>query len=645
MSTSQLSTTVVTVPKQNDFSTLEEGLRRFLPDYCAAKRQHATKYKESIDGYCITLEMLFDEKASDASRGTIANAIKKSRVTVDNNIEKARKEFDQLFLNKQMVDGIVVDPNLTKLVKDVRDKFIVPGTDSLLISNSGIGSHRMLELLALILGVRILETGTVNWIGSKTRGIDLNVGKVKRILKNEGIPISFDTFNVLLGKKFSDNELKQNLALFVKGNHEFEIIHQNNREFIAIKWEYLNDLTTEVLRILYDKDAWDPGSALKKDDIKTEWERRSKLAGRKAIQFTPHYKHWRFCPAGENSVFLRRDKKYHFIKGQKYVSTLLVAHPNWTFNDVYNQAQADGYTNIYTPRSLKTYYTNLVKDHTAEDALREAIRVLDGEMNKTLPFQVLCSRIQNVTIVDEVLRKWIMENDKAFEYFALPGEKKKYVKLINKRAKLVTPRSKKKSSQRQSQVSSQPQIKPLAIDWASIRAYILLQVPETQTFPVLSSSIDNILTIMKCGNKELEYNSVFDWLLTVVGFTTMDSKDKNALRKEVLGSVETYLSNFYKLKTGRDLKADIQYSNNNSTSLGLGAMMNYLSTLSYLPDKNTTYPSWSLEMTIKAAMRTAKKGRDYDMAHLGKTINLSDKDSSSQLHASLLLFSFLASEL
>lgn len=430
-------TRIVVVPeKMHSRVTLEGGLRAFLPEYLKQKRAYAEIcgfQVESMKAFCRALEMLYDEKSSDNSLDMIAAVLEMTRQNVEDKINTARDEFHELFFDGKTIDGIRVNPVLIQLVKNFKNVFIVPGSIEEMEKRSGIKSRRLLELFAFILGYKILETGTV--IKYKTYGhqIDLLKGRVKALLKQEGIPVPFEEFGVLLSGQFTDEELADKLTTFVMNNHEFEIIERDGKKYVAVKWKYLNNINLELLRILYDNDAWEPSKAMSKDLLKSEWERRSVLVGRKQIGYQPHYhKHWRFCATKGNYIMLNRVRETRFIPGQQYVFGLVSEHPDWSFEDILRQAEMDGYTRLYKRRSLEAYFTNTKSDNRIEKARIEVRHLLDYAEGNTMPLKALYEEVnKNESLISyAALRRWIIKNDESFRVFSRPGIKGKFVQLL-----------------------------------------------------------------------------------------------------------------------------------------------------------------------------------------------------------------------
>ena len=651
-------TSIVTVPTK-PFSSFEEGLRSFLADYLKEKRKRAefTNYQvNATNAYCTVLEVLFDENSVDNSREKAANILGVSRQNVDAKVKQAQEEFQCLFFQDKTIDNITIDSQIVQLVRSFSKNFNIPGTRENLICLSRIRSPRMQELLALILGCTILAEGLV--IPSNNAGADITrySSNVKTLLKKEGIPISFDDFRILLARHFKDPVLRNGLEKFARGNHELEIINDpSGKELIAVKWEYLNDLDTELLRILYDKKAWGPGSAMSPDELRREWEYRSKLSGRRSIQYTPKYHHWRFCPTKTGYVMLRWSKADVFEDGQKYISNLVLYNPTWSFDDVLAQAYKDGYTNIYERNSLRTYYSNAQDNHTTEDALVASVRILDYEKNQTLSFQDLYTKVRGkgIGVTDSVLRKWIIRNDKTFNYFSAPGKKACHVKLVDKKASLITPNSERMTSAPKpvatttAPTAPKPANAKSGIDLSAINAAYLSFVPEIKLYPSLPS-IDKVLTIMKGGNAILPHNSVFySWLPQLADFDKMTSWAKDGFRKNLLLSVEPYVTNFYQLKKHGDLRTDIMYDPAffNVKSIGLGTMTAFLGSISILPDKKGFYKYGTLDYAINNATKEVVIARNKVLAHSGTLVNLVDAEMKQQVHDTLFLFLYLASKM
>ena len=651
-------TSIVTIPA-NPFTSFEEGLRLFILDYIMAKRQYATLTNHQVNAakaYCTTLKILFDENSEDNSREKAADVLGLTRQNIDDKVKQAQEEFHGLFFEDKTPDNIAVDPRLVQFVRSFSKDFSIPGTRENMMNLSGIRSPRMLDLLALILGCTILTEGLVNQSNNGGAGITRYSSNVKTLLKKEGIPISFDDFRILLALQFRNPKLRDGLEQFARGNHELEIKKDpSGKELIAVKWEYLHDLDTELLRILYDNDAWGPRNAMSGDALRAEWERRARLSGRKDIQYTPKYRHWRFCPTKTGHVMLRWSKADVFLDGQKYISSLVFSNPGWTLNDVLNQARKDGYTNIYERNTLQTYYSNAQDNHTTEDALVASVRILDYENNQMLSFQDLFAKVseKGIPIQNGVLRKWIIRNDKTFSYISTSGKKACFVKLINKKAALITPNSVRSSPASKSVTTTiaPSSLKPAGtkpvIDISAVCKAILSFVPETKFYPSITS-VDKVLSIMKGGAATLPHNSVFyGWLPQLCAYGTLTSWAKDGFRKNLLLSVEAYVTNFYQLKMHGDLKTDIMYDPAFSSvkAIGLGTMTAYLSSLNILPDRKGFFRTGTLDYVVNNVSKEVVDARNNVLGHAGAIVNLSDTDMNKQVHDTLLLFLYLGSKL
>lgn len=425
--------------------TIEEGLRAFLPEYLAAKRDRArfsNFHLKAKYAYCDALEMLFDENATDNSRERIAAILKCTKQNVDDKIKQAREEFHALFIEGKTCDNITIHPDLVNLIRQFEKSFQIPSDEAQFIKDSGIKSQRIRTLLCTILDYWIYDSGIVgkrdNVNGTQLR---LKIGTVKSILKEEGIPVTLDDFRILLLDAFKDDHLANALETYSKSFREFEVFTDlQGKERIAIKWEYLYDIDTEIIRILYDQDAWGPQNAMKRSEIQREWTRRSRLTKKKEYGFRPYYKHWRLCPVNNGAVMLRRTKKDQFVPAQEYIFKLVSNNPAWTFDDVLNQAKIDGYTNIFAFNSLRAYYTKAKDDQRLEKALEKAVAVLDYAPKKTMTYPQLLQEIRKTgnQVVSTTFDRWLKRNYKTFKVFSGPGKKRNYVTLLSKKEPILS---------------------------------------------------------------------------------------------------------------------------------------------------------------------------------------------------------------
>ena len=634
--------------------TLENGLRAFLPEYLAAKKERAkfvNKQVPSVESYCTVVERLFDEIAPDNSRETISRLLKNARQNVDNKIKQAQQEFGELFLEGKTVDQISVQPALAAMVQKVKDDFPVPGDSAYLKELTGIRSSRIMLLLTTILGYKILDSGVVVNSNDSGRMLDLSIGSVKSLLKDYGIPCPIDDFQLHMDEAFQDKQLKADLETYSRTYHEFEILHDiQGKELLAVKWDCLNDLTSEIIRILYDMDIWDPKRAMSKVDLRREWERRAKLVGRD-IKFTPQYTHWRLSATKNGYVYLNKTKSDpSFIPGQQYVYKQVLAHPTWTFDDLYHQAHKDGYTNIYPLKSLRAYFTDAKDDQRVEKALKDAIRFLDNTANRTLAFSDLTKKIAGTgnPIKAAPFESWLRKNDQVFDVFKLPGSTHKSVKLLNKKAKLVTTATRIKPAPAPVQTPAPTPVQAPAVDWASIDQYLQLQVSEIQAYPELQGITNKMFLVLKDGQANIAPNSCFlRWLPNLTQSNTMGSTAKDKFRVDLILSAEAYFKCFYQLKYKQDIQTEIRndpafYA---QKTIGLGTMISFLVKKGILPDKSVRYKWNSLSLAIVKALDTVLTARNDIIGHPNVTFVLADNVMSTQIHDTLLVFLYLASKL
>lgn len=650
-------TKIITIPSSlKEPLTLENGLRAFISEYLRQKEEYAvlSGYQvNAVKHYCKVLKMYFDEQSRDNVPTTIAASLGRSTQNIYDQIDKARFELNNLlFIDGFTIDNMQVDPRLSSLVQSFNSQFVGSGTDEELATRSGIQSPRIRLLLSTILGFKILETGTIITRGDTVgHELDLKKGTVKKLLKIEGIPVSFDDFKILLQKNFTDEELKQNLELFVQNNHEFEVFEKNDREYIAIKWMYLGNIENELLRILYDNDAWTVRSAMSSEDLKREWnKRRASIPNVKEKKYLPHYHHWRFCPLAKSGYFkLKWNEDDFFLDGQRYVAKLIYENPKWLFDTILDQAKNDGYTSIYSKRSLRAYYTNAIADNHVENALREAIKILDYSDSNTLSFKELSKEVKgkNVNIQDPALARWLRKNDDVFKVFKNPGGKALYVKLINNRGELITKKEVLKATSHEQEnvngVSTTDNVPN--INWDETSQFIHTQISEIQTYS-LNNGVENMFTIMKEGQDDLRNDSVFrTWLPDLPHSNTMTSWSKDNFRMCLVGSVEAFISLLYRMRYNSDIKSDIRNDfNYDGKPIGLSSMISFLKKKHLLPE-NGDYMRGSVQNMALDVSKKVVKARNELSHRYEATVNLADNIMSAQIHDTLLFFIYLASRL
>lgn len=642
----------VSLPASDSFKDIEEGLRTFLPEYISEKRRRAYKYKESNEKYCRTLEMYLDENSTDRSSRKIQTSLSIDRQSFYNYLTAASRELGQMFLEGKTVGGISVQPKLSALVMKFRNDFILPSTVENMRRLSRVQSPAMRDLLAIIIDVSIMESGTVVKERGNARDLDLNIGTVKKILKKEGVPVSIDDLRHLLRSKFSVAELRHELVQFAQGSSEYERIEKDGRDYIAVRWEHLNSRDAELVRILYDNNAWGPKNAMSKEALFGEWNRRASLAGKQRLAYVPQCKHWRYQSfRGSNYAFLVWSKESRFPNGEDYISTIVRENPDMSRDDVLAQAEADGYTRICSRRSLQAYFSN-AKDHNeVEYALKDAIRVLNNTNDKTLLLQELYDRLTNPRVDVRRFRKWVIVNDKVFEYVSTPGKKQRSVRLVDKKAPLILPRGKGDYIQPQVQASSErsnSNAVDIAVNWDIIRTALLSKVAEIRLYPSLMGGLDKVFSIMKRGTQELSYSSVFyGWLLKINQCEDMTSWEKLDFIRNLLFSVEAYIDNFYYLKYDtRDIRDDI-YCDPQFYSVkivGLSTLFSFLKTKRLFPDDRDTYNPGSLELAVLKAKRTVVDGRN-SLGHAQSNLVFDHFKMNKEIHDTLFIMAYIASRL
>lgn len=639
------------LPACDNFRDIEEGLRAFLPEYISEKRRRASRYRETNEKYCKTLEMYLDENSTDRSSRKIQTSLSIDRQSFYNYLTAASRELGQMFLEGKTVGGISVQPKLSALVMKFRNDFILPSTVENMRRLSRVQSPAMRDLLAIIIDVSIMESGTVVKERGNARDLDLNIGTVKKILKREGVPVSIDDLRHLLRSEFSVAELRHELVQFALGSPEFERIEKDGRDYIAVRWEHLNSRDAELVRILYDNNAWGPKNAMSKEELFCEWNRRASLAGKRLLSYTPQCKHWRYQSfRGSNYAFLLWSRESRFPDGEEYISTIVRENPDMSRGDVLAQAEADGYTRICARRSLEAYFSNARDHNEVEYALKDAVRVLDNTPGKTLLLRELHNRLTNPRVDVQRFRKWVTRNGKVFEYLTAPGKKQRSVRLIDKKAPLMLPGGKGDYIQTNIQASperSSSTAVATAINWDNIRKAFLITVPEIRLYRSLMDGLERVFSIMKCGARELSYSSVFyGWLLKIDQCNDMASWEKLDFIRNLLFSVEAYIDNFYYLKHTRDIRDDINcdpqfYS---VKLVGLSTLFAFLKTKRLFPDNTDTYNPGSLELAVLKAKRTVVDGRN-SLGHAQSNLVFDNSKMNKEIHDTLFIMAYIASRL
>lgn len=190
-----------------------------------------------------------------------------------------------------------------------------------------------------------------------------NKGLVTKQFRQWVAPVSELMFEGFLTETFEDEELRSAMRTYVLTSDCYEQSVVDGEKYIALKWEYLEFVPSEVARILLDREAYTVKEALHFDTILEKHRALSKLHGKKIIE--------KLHGIGNHDLILSLGKSGYYklrLPNEQFVDAITFAREyvqekmeNATKEEFIELCEAEGYTHIYPKNTLLEYYKKFVK--------------------------------------------------------------------------------------------------------------------------------------------------------------------------------------------------------------------------------------------------------------------------------------------
>lgn len=183
-------------------------------------------------------------------------------------------------------------------------------------------------------------------------------GKVTKFFRNAGIPVSDDEFTLFLRETFEDKAVQDQLRDYVMTSSRYEITMENGRvKTIALRWEYLDAIGSEIARILYDNAVFTNDTAWHRRDIAAAYNRRAQLHCFSPMMENTPFSHPMVISCGKSGYYRLGGINDKFIDGLSFARDYVIRKgSSATLAEFRALCASMGYTHIYGERSIDTFF-------------------------------------------------------------------------------------------------------------------------------------------------------------------------------------------------------------------------------------------------------------------------------------------------
>ena len=350
----------------------DQMISAFMQEYRLAKeartlssqKQHAArKVKLSVLKAYFLPEDLSSGNPSDMH--SIAVEIGLSQERVRQLKQECISDCRRIF-SGETVDGISASPAVTSWYSRVSGQ--LPDTMSYasfkrICGISGNNPHLERFILELLDMEKSGDKQKGDYIskGSRT-AFNRSLGKVITFFRKKAIPAPAAELQAFLGDNIQDAGLRKALYDYANNSEEFESGKAaDGTSLLALRWDKLLFLPSEIARILYDNDVWTIKDSWYKEDVIKEYNRRAGALGRPLI--TPEtagmLKHPLLMPLGKTGYIKLSEGGEDFSDGQEFALQYVLANPDRnSLGGFLEVCSESGHLHIYQEHSLTTFYYN-----------------------------------------------------------------------------------------------------------------------------------------------------------------------------------------------------------------------------------------------------------------------------------------------
>ena len=289
--------------------------------------------------------------------------------TVRLSIERVRQIYAELtescrkiFLG-ETVDNIQAEPSLADWFIKLDAELATAMPLSKFRSSTGVdGSDPYAERFLMdILGVNVSDDKSrKQYVAKGNLAFAKDMGKVVKFFRDQSIPVPMNDFDVFLNKTFKDAAIRQNIRDYVLNDDDYEVSAvSDGQQSIALKWENLLFLPNEMVRILYDRKAFDVKDALSKDELFREYNTRAQILGKDTIgaDTAGFGRHKLILALGKSGFYKIRKYKESFTDGQEFAREYVRANlTGSSLQDFIKLCEDKGYIHLYGEKTMTTYY-------------------------------------------------------------------------------------------------------------------------------------------------------------------------------------------------------------------------------------------------------------------------------------------------
>lgn len=272
-------------------------------------------------------------------------------------------------LSGNVVNGLTADPDLVSWFNSIDAKISsVISIDELRKLTGTTAKDIFLErFLFDALSLNISKDKNLPEIACR-KNINLKdfvreIGTITRFFREEALPVSEESFKNYLKIKFARKDLVQ-AALwdYVNTVSDYEkLTGEDGTAYIALKWERLEFLPSEVARLLYDRKVFKNEDAWSRDQIADAYNGLAKIHRMKPMdRNAPHlFKHAAVLALGKSGKYrLTEYSGETFISGKDFAIDFVKKNGTASTMDAFlEECRSKGYIHIYDEKTMASFFS------------------------------------------------------------------------------------------------------------------------------------------------------------------------------------------------------------------------------------------------------------------------------------------------
>jgi len=248
----------------------------FTKQESETRRKRATVFNETF--------VYSKTHCAPTDRGVIASSLGVTRARVDNLVNAVKKECKSCMAGNK-VDRVKADPMLVSELAALKQKAGKMISRKSFIEYVGLKpeDEKTLEFLASMLDMYIKDYGKIPVITPKgiVNDYSRQFGRVVDFFRNEviGIRVDYELKDRL--NKIENSNLRDSIRSLILNSDEFVKYQDGNDEAVALRWDLLNYKAPRLCWILFEKKAFNYGTAIHESDLIKSYNNYAKRYGEK----------------------------------------------------------------------------------------------------------------------------------------------------------------------------------------------------------------------------------------------------------------------------------------------------------------------------------------------------------------------------